>query len=65
VDGGLTRFKRGWATGTRPVYFCGRIFQRERYEQLARQGGAPVSGYFPAYRHGEFAADPPRCRPAV
>src|SRR6185295_19178366 len=30
---GLTRFKQGWASGTRPAYFCGRIFDRNRYQE--------------------------------
>ena len=51
---GLTRFKRGWSTGTRPAYFCGAVCDPQRYRALAgRNGAAPVS-YFPAYRHGEF-----------
>ncbi len=45
-DDGLTRFKRGWATGTRSAYLCGRVLDRERYAALA---GSP-STYFPAYR---------------
>ena len=54
VDDGLSRFKRGWATETRPVWFCGRIFDPERYAALA-QGQVKVAGdYFPAYRAGEF-----------
>ena len=52
---GLTRFKRGWATGTRTAYFCGRIFDRTRYSELARARGASASNYFPLYRAGEFA----------
>lgn len=53
ADDGLGRFKRGWATGTRTAYFCGRILDRARYEELARSVG-PSTGYFPAYRAGEF-----------
>jgi Acetyltransferase (GNAT) domain len=50
-DDGLSRFKRGWATGTRAAYLCGRILDRERYAELAN--GRPGE-YFPAYRKGEF-----------
>lgn len=53
-DDGLTRFKRGWATGVRPAYFCGRIYDRERYDALSRRVGATTTDYFPAYRQGEF-----------
>ena len=31
---GLTRFKRGWATGTRVAWLCGRVLHRSRYEEL-------------------------------
>lgn len=48
-DDGLTRFKRGWATGTRTAYLCGRIFDRERYDALAAARGAS-DGFFPLYR---------------
>lgn len=51
---GLLRFKRGWASGTRTAYLCGRIFDRPRYESLCRSTQAPASGYFPAYRAGEL-----------
>jgi hypothetical protein len=49
-DDGLSRFKRGWATGSRPAYICGRIFDHERYRQLAEATGNSQSSYFPAYR---------------
>lgn len=49
ADGGLTRFKAGWASGTRNVYLCGRVLDRRRYDELvAARGGDPA--YFPAYR---------------
>jgi hypothetical protein len=51
---GLSRFKRGWSTGTKTAYFCGRIFNPERYAQLAAARGREGSRYFPAYRQGEF-----------
>jgi len=53
-DGGLTQFKRGWSTGTRTSYFCGRIFDRQRYEEIHRASGVGDTNYFPAYRQGEF-----------
>jgi hypothetical protein len=52
---GLTRFKRGWATGTRTAYFCGRIFNRTAYDEIVRPRNAPASDFFPAYRADEFA----------
>ena len=54
-EDGLSRFKRGWSTGTRTAYFCGHIFDRRRYEELSRaRGVASGARYFPAYRAGEF-----------
>lgn len=50
-DSGLTRFKQGWSNGVRTAYFCGRIFARDRYQQLAAETS---TDYFPAYRLGEF-----------
>ena len=45
---GLRQFKAGWATGTRPAYFCGKILQPEAYHRLC--SGAGAGTYFPAYR---------------
>jgi hypothetical protein len=53
-DGSLCSFKRGWATGTRPVYFCGRIFDHGRYDEIVRGRDPRQTAYFPAYREGEF-----------
>ncbi|MEP7113982.1 MAG: GNAT family N-acetyltransferase, partial [Ilumatobacteraceae bacterium] len=54
IDDGLTRYKRGWSTGTRLTYFCGRILNAEAYARLTSAASHPRSGYFPAYRAGEF-----------
>lgn len=51
---GLSTFKRGWSTGTRPAYFCGRIFDRKRYQEIVEAKGVSATDYFPAYRRGEF-----------
>jgi hypothetical protein len=55
VKSGLTRFKEGWATGVRPVYLCGRVFDRAKYDDIVKTKHAPPTKYFPAYRVGEFA----------
>jgi len=52
---GLSRFKRGWATGTRTAYFCGRIFDQSKYDEVMRARNITATEYFPAYREGEFA----------
>jgi lipid II:glycine glycyltransferase (peptidoglycan interpeptide bridge formation enzyme) len=52
--GGLAQFKRGWATGTRTAYFCGRIFNHSKYQEILATRRIRANDYFPAYRHGEF-----------
>jgi len=49
---GLSFFKEGWSSGTRDVYFCGRVFDRGKYNRLS--AGLQPREYFPAYRSGEF-----------
>ncbi|HAM51938.1 MAG TPA: hypothetical protein DCP92_15090 [Nitrospiraceae bacterium] len=51
---GLSEFKRGWSTGTRTVYFCGRIFDRKKYAEIENARGITETDYFPSYREGEF-----------
>jgi hypothetical protein len=57
AESGLTRFKRGWATGERQTYLCGAILDADRYAHLA---GATATTYFPAYRSGEFLRSAPQ-----
>ncbi len=61
-DDGLSRFKQGWATGTRTAYLCGRIFSPRRYAEIVRAMGVPATDYFPAYRLGEFGRNEPESR---
>lgn len=56
ADDGLTRFKRGWANGTRTSFLCGKIFDRGEYQQLVRARAVTADNYFPAYRANEFAS---------
>lgn len=51
---GLTRFKKGWSTDTKTAYFCGRIFDRQRYKEIVDKKGISYTNFFPAYRYGEF-----------
>jgi hypothetical protein len=51
---GLTIFKRGWSTGTRTAYFCGRIFDHARHSEIMKAKDISTTDYFPAYRKGEF-----------
>jgi hypothetical protein len=52
---GLREFKRGWSTGTRPTYLCGRIFDRAKYREIVKAKDITDADYFPAYRKGEFS----------
>jgi hypothetical protein len=47
----LGQFKEGWSTGKRTAYLCGRICNRELYNQLAGQYNHDTN-FFPAYRRG-------------
>ena len=51
---GLSRFKRGWSTGTRTAYLCGKIFDPQKYSEIMKARNITASDYFPAYRKGEF-----------
>jgi len=53
-NSGLTRFKQGWSNGVRTAYFCGRILSPDKYQQLVEKTNTRSTGYFPAYRLGEF-----------
>lgn len=52
VEGGLGWFKRGWTTEMRTAYFCGRILNQVKYEELASRRAASANAFFPAYRTG-------------
>ncbi len=52
---GLSLYKKGWSTETRPVFFCGRITNPRKYAALAPLQGQEKTNYFPAYRLGEFS----------
>ncbi len=52
---GLTRFKRGWSTGVRNAYFCGRILNPNKYRELAAPFQEQESSHFPRYRAREYS----------
>ena len=51
---GLNRFKEGWSNCSRTAYFCGRIFDRTKYQEILASRNTSSTNYFPAYRLGEF-----------
>lgn len=54
---GLDAYKRGWATRTIPVNFCGRILNHDLYKEITMAKGKGGTNYFPAYREGEFSSE--------
>jgi hypothetical protein len=52
---GLTMFKKGWASETRDVYFCGRILSKKYYDELVQKRCETDSDFFPVYRGGRFS----------
>jgi hypothetical protein len=52
---GLARFKKGWSSGTKTAYFCGRIFNEKQYKNIMKHKNMDCGNYFPAYRKGEFS----------
>jgi len=55
ADDGLSRFKRGWSTATKPAYFVGRVLDRDAFERLSARAEDAPAGYFPPHRHGEYS----------
>lgn len=55
---GLWRFKRGWATGTLPAYFCGKVLDAAAYSRLATDNPFE-DGFFPVYRGRTTTVRPP------
>ena len=54
-DDNLGRFKRGWATGTRTAWLCGRMFRPDVCADILAMKAIEDGGaYFPPYRSGEF-----------
>jgi hypothetical protein len=51
----LKRFKEGWANDKRTAYFCGRIFDHAKYQEMSGAFSSLSMDYFPAYRQGEFS----------
>jgi hypothetical protein len=47
---GLTWFKQGWATGTRPTWLCERVLDQPTYDLLTASVGRHSAEYFPRYR---------------
>jgi hypothetical protein len=56
---GLASFKRNWSNDRRLAYFCGRVFDREKYKSLCLQYVTENIEYFPGYRAGEFGFESP------
>lgn len=51
---GLSELKRCWSADFGTASFRGRIFDPERYLEIAQAKGIIAADYFPAYREEEF-----------
>jgi len=51
---GLGWFKDGWSSATRTAWFCGRVLDPARYDEICRSKNAGPTRWFPAYRAGEL-----------
>jgi hypothetical protein len=51
---GLARYKQGWSTHSRLAYLLGAVLRPAEYTRLCRAREVLGSGYFPAYRQGEY-----------
>jgi hypothetical protein len=54
TEDGLSKFKKGWSNDRRMVYFCGRVFDRQKYDSVCQRSQVVKADYFPTYRVGEF-----------
>ena len=52
---GLGEFKRGWSNEYRTAYFCGRIFDHDKFKLLCQLYTISDVEYFPPYRSAERA----------
>lgn len=52
--GGLTRFKSGWSNACRTAYFCGKIIDRKKYQDLSQRAPIVSPEFFPLYRFAEW-----------
>jgi hypothetical protein len=51
---GLAQFKKGWSSEIRKSFFCGKIYNKEQYEEILLLKGINETKWFPAYRFGEY-----------
>lgn len=54
-DDGLDRFKRGWASETRPTWLGGAILDADGYDAAVARTGTADADWFPKYRAGQYA----------
>jgi len=51
---GLARFKQGWASESRDVYFCGKVLDRDKYQSICGGSSKIHDSFFPAYRAADY-----------
>ena len=53
-EDGLSRFKRGWTTSSQTAFFCGKVLNPMKYQELVDQSNTRNTTFFPAYRVSNF-----------
>lgn len=51
---GLDRFKSGWSNTKAKSYFCGKILDKNLYDDLTKSRNQKDEQWFPAYRFGDY-----------
>jgi len=52
-NNGLAAFKKGWSNGVKTTWLCGRIINKQVYNELAIKRNCVDANYFPVYRQGK------------
>jgi len=51
---GLDKFKKGWSNWIEKSYYCGKILDREKYEEIKYNKGIGDNSWFPQYRSCDY-----------
>jgi len=51
---GLDQFKKGWSSETAKSFFCGKIINQVRYNEIIQRKENSNNDWFPAYRAGDY-----------
>jgi hypothetical protein len=51
---GLDEFKKGWSNRVEKSYFCGKVLNKDRYQELNQRRFKNKTDWFPSYRTNDF-----------